>query len=525
MYRLVGVGGRVRGKSYELLPGDNILGRGGNSSLVINVEGISREHLVIQIVGDKIFLEDLKSANGSIVNQQIVQKIYLKVGDVITLPNAIFTLAKAKKVKTNDFAEMDNLPKGKEATMQNNYDDVDRSETPGNLLARLKYIFRFKIMPVVFNFNKNYEWHSMLTALTILFIVANSILTLGPIIQDTSGALIKEIALRGSQYVDEVERTNSVLLSRMAIDQIKTGFLDESRDITSYLLFDNTGRVIRPIEKLNTYISDPVSVELMNWVKSNPDNLSKTFIQKTTAGEIAIGKSLRVFNVELQKESLVGYALIKFRPTSLVVETSKNRRIYLESIIVSCLLAIFFVSVIYYLTMNPVFELKFKLEQFLNGRGKDLNSEFKMEELGPLRKTMQGIILRLNELINVNPDVQVNNENDEIILDQLKNSMDLMKSPCLILDGQKNVKYLNGPGEELLGIRENLTSGQSLFDNLRDQGLAATIMELLQKSEGSMGRAVQDQYEIAGNPTEIFVMSALGKDGSARGYLATFYRT
>jgi transcriptional regulator with PAS, ATPase and Fis domain len=145
-----------------------------------------------------------------------------------------------------------------------------------------------------------------------------------------------------------------------------------------------------------------------------------------------------------------------------------------------------------------------------------------MEELGPLRKTMQAIVLRLNELINVNPDVQVNQENDDAIIDQLKNVMDIIKSPCLILDGQRNVKFLNSSGEELLGIRENLTSGQSLFDNLRDQGLAATIMELLQKTESSMGRAAQDSYEIGGKSTEISTVASLGKDGTGRGFLVTF---
>ena len=524
MYRLVGIGGRIRGKTFDLLEGDNILGRGGNSSLVLAVDGISKEHAIIQVMGDKIFLEDLKSANGTIVNQQIVQKISLNVGDVITLPHAILTLvkAKSKQLESQDMI-LDNIPKSSLNATQSTYDESERNETPTHLLGRIKHIFKFKFMPIVYNFNKNYQWRSLLTGITIVFIMTNSVLTLGPIINDTSGALIKEIALRGAQFVEEVERTNSVYLSRMALDQVRTNFLDESRDITSYLLFDHTGRVIRPLEKLNTYINDPTSVELMNWVKARPENMVRTFIEKTSQGEIAIGKSLKVFNIESQKESLVGYILIKFKPTSLVVEASKNRKIYLESLIVSCLLAILFVSIIYYLTMNPIMELKFKLDQFLAGRGRDLNSDYKLDELNPLRKTMQGIILRLNELINVNPDVQVNQENDDAATDHLKNMMDIIKVPALILDGQKNIKYINSTGEELLGMRENLTSGLSLFDNLRDQGLAATIMESIQNSESNGGKSANDSYEINGKPTTISTVASIGKDGSGRGFLTVFH--
>src|SRR5580693_2297585 len=82
------------------LDGDKmILGRNAECSIVINLPAVSREHAVIRRVQGKYFIEDLKSRNGTFVNnKEVTARTLLKDNDQI-------------KICDNILAFLDNLPK------------------------------------------------------------------------------------------------------------------------------------------------------------------------------------------------------------------------------------------------------------------------------------------------------------------------------------------------------------------------------------------------------------------------------
>jgi serine phosphatase RsbU (regulator of sigma subunit)/pSer/pThr/pTyr-binding forkhead associated (FHA) protein len=69
------------------LEGDKfILGRNADCQVVLNVPAVSREHAVIRKVQDKYYIEDMKSRNGTFVNnQEVTGRILLKDNDRIKI--------------------------------------------------------------------------------------------------------------------------------------------------------------------------------------------------------------------------------------------------------------------------------------------------------------------------------------------------------------------------------------------------------------------------------------------------------
>jgi hypothetical protein len=61
------------------------VGRSDANALIIADPSVSRQHMVLRQVGDKVELEDLGSAGGTLVNNQRVQRATLKSGDRIVL--------------------------------------------------------------------------------------------------------------------------------------------------------------------------------------------------------------------------------------------------------------------------------------------------------------------------------------------------------------------------------------------------------------------------------------------------------
>ena len=95
--------------NYQLQKGASLtIGRRDDNDVVIDDPSVSGHHAKIDSLGDRFVLIDLKSKNGSFVNEQLVDSHWLNHGDVITIGGHLLVLnfsedelRRAKK--TNDF--------------------------------------------------------------------------------------------------------------------------------------------------------------------------------------------------------------------------------------------------------------------------------------------------------------------------------------------------------------------------------------------------------------------------------------
>jgi GAF domain-containing protein len=85
------------GDSYEVKDGTNLVGRGPDSDVQIIEQSISRKHARILLSGDRLFIEDLGSQNGTQINGHPVGssfQIEIKEGDFISLGSVLMSLGK-----------------------------------------------------------------------------------------------------------------------------------------------------------------------------------------------------------------------------------------------------------------------------------------------------------------------------------------------------------------------------------------------------------------------------------------------
>lgn len=83
-YLIVLAGSNV-GEMYRVEEGETFLGRGTNATIRLNDDGISRRHARLVQINNDVFIEDLKSSNGTTVNGVAVAEQPLKDGDKIRL--------------------------------------------------------------------------------------------------------------------------------------------------------------------------------------------------------------------------------------------------------------------------------------------------------------------------------------------------------------------------------------------------------------------------------------------------------
>lgn len=517
MYKLVAVGGKLRGTEIVLNEGENVLGRSSEADHVVSSDGVSKKHMRITVNGETAFVEDLGSSNGTFVNGKLTRKMTVKDGDKVALPNVIFQLV---YVAEKTVIVKKKVAKGSDEDVDLSLDEV----MPTSIGGKMIYFFKTKVMPIIYNFNEQYEWSALVGILLFFFIGVNVSLIIFPVLRESKRLLVREIAMRGKQYADEVARTNSIPLSRRNIDKVDTNFLESAEGVQSYELFDFDGRIVRPITQLSTYVKDPLSVEALNFYKDSR-NLNNTYVQSLSQGVIGIGRAIKAYDVTTGREETVGVVAIRFAPRSLAVEAANNSSAFLESLVTSSMVAVIFYGMLYFLTIRPISELRVQTEQVLRGRRKELESSSMFKEIAPLRSTINSLLQRLRELQNTGEEEMQSTEEEGPYVRTLMEFMSGAQGPVMVLSGDKLIQGINPEAEDLIGIRQTASQGMALLDAARDQGFAATLMDLCDQSANNDGVHQKENYEIGGKDIVVNVVALIGKDKFAKAYYVTFVRS
>jgi hypothetical protein len=518
VFKLVAVGGRLRGKEIILNDGVNLFGRAVDSDHVMEVDGVSKKHMQITVNGNNCFLEDLGSSNGTFVNGKLIKKKTVTDSDRIALPNVIFQLVyvtEKKKVIKKKVLKSD----------EEEFIDFKESK-PTDFLGKIKYQFKYNAMKVIYSFNEQYEWNVMLGILMFIFVCGNIYLSIGPVLIESEGMVYSEIIARGKQYAEEVARKNAVHLSRGDLQQIDTAFMNKLQGdgVESYELFDMDGRIVRPAKNIDNIVNDIFSVAAKNKL-SKVTHLKNSYVDVGLEdGVIGVAKTLMVSNLKTGQNEPVGIVAIRFKPDAIARFSAMKSTSYLTALIYSSVLAVFFYGFIYYLTIKPIEEIRFQAEEVMRGKRKELTSVNLFVEFNSLRNSFNTVLQKNRELRNEDVGEFVDIEEDVTYVEILKEVMNGTDGPSLILNSEKNVEFVNEAAGDLTGMRENLIQGENILDCASNEGFAGTLLKLCDDSANNNGTSQTEFYELEGDPYIINVMSLIGKDNFAKAYYITFYR-
>lgn len=518
MYKLVVVGGKLRGQEFSLKDGDNSLGRDSACDVHFQVDGVSKKHLTITVTDDVIYLQDMGSANGTFLNGKIIKRATMKGGDKIGLPSAVLQLVHVKEKKI--------IIKKKIASQRDHEESIDDifqgGKPPENLTGKIFWAFKYKAMPLLHGINQEYEWRVLLAIFTAAFALITITLTIFPVLQDSKEVLINEVANRGAHYAEEIGRMNASALEQKNLERIDTAFLDTEDGVVSYELFDLEGRIVRPISRLNEYTNDPFSVQVREWATKVRDSktVKKQLLENS---QIGIGKKILAYNAKMGTQEAVGIIAIRFAPRTLAVEATKSSKLYFESLITSFLVAILYFGIVYYLTLRPMEEIRYQTEEALRGKRRSIESKLLFEELNPVRNAINTGLQRIRELQRDESDIDPNDiESDDAYVSTLVEFMLGAQGPVIVLNSKKDLMKLNTQAEDVCGIRLSMSEGMNILDITKERGFAATLIELCDNSANNGGTSQNGHYELQGKQFSIFVTSLMGKDGFAKSFYISF---
>jgi type III secretion system (T3SS) inner membrane Yop/YscD-like protein len=103
--RLIVISGPQAGEAFDLGPGELILGREEGSAIWLRDPMVSHHHALLRTQGDQLIIEDLRSTNGTMVNEAGISfPTALAPGDVITLGDSRLRLESPRGWSSGDSA-------------------------------------------------------------------------------------------------------------------------------------------------------------------------------------------------------------------------------------------------------------------------------------------------------------------------------------------------------------------------------------------------------------------------------------
>ena len=84
--------GFYEGLEWPLVRASTVIGRGSNADLVLNEATISRAHALFGYEGNRIFVQDLGSTNGTLVNGEQEDRRLLDDGDELRMGRLVLRM-------------------------------------------------------------------------------------------------------------------------------------------------------------------------------------------------------------------------------------------------------------------------------------------------------------------------------------------------------------------------------------------------------------------------------------------------
>lgn len=103
---LVVIYGLDLGKKFNLDKPTVIIGRSSKSDIQVDQESVSRSHAKILLSGTSLVLKDLGSTNGTYVNDELIDEMHLRDGDLIKIGRTIFKFLSGGNIENSYHEEI-----------------------------------------------------------------------------------------------------------------------------------------------------------------------------------------------------------------------------------------------------------------------------------------------------------------------------------------------------------------------------------------------------------------------------------
>jgi PAS domain-containing protein len=501
MYRLVIVAGPNRGSSFNLVEGENSIGRQMDNHIVLTSSKVSKRHCALLASPHEVLFRDESSTNGTFVNGALSRKLALKPGDKIGVGDFVLELVKvgaqahahggasltpytgggmSPSPMTMGSLAMAHAPHSARPEARLSAVPEFKApehivEEPQDLPGKVKFLFENKVMPFFYGMLMKNEYRSMVA---IMFGLLSALIVVGSIMpmQDLAEQSIKREALIRARLLSR-EMSDRFLpnIAGHTESQIDLSLLESEESVKLSLITNPSLQIIAPQSRLNQLLAGGreavFAIHMSKEFQAGRDKGAGGIIDEHTAIWI---EPIRTTDARQIKTQVSALSIVAIDFSGNLIENGGLGVTYAIGFCVAGIAS----ALVYFILMR----LAMKPFEALDGLWDNINATVQRAAKG-------------------GGGSELDHSTDAVIWDvELAGVRAMAESDqygFVAFDSQFLVTSLNPQFEEMSGIRAE-SIGQSLSQMARDQAFVSLVQDLQDRVGVSPSRSALDEFEFSG---------------------------
>ncbi|MCB0349338.1 MAG: FHA domain-containing protein [Bdellovibrionales bacterium] len=504
--------GALAGKTYSLKEGDNYIGRGSQADIRLQSAGVSKDHCVITVNGNKVILLDKNSSNGTFVNGSKVVQKQLNNGDKIGIHDVladvqynVIPFPNMTQQTSNSFSA-GNPNYSEEQNMYSQSPDLNQptaTKAPTNLKESIQVYVDNVVMPAVYRLIEVFEMKWVLGSFVLGFILLVTSLSMIPMMQITKRGIEKESQRRALTIARNIANINGRLLEQGLTGSLSVASASREEGVKLAVIVDaKNSQIIAPASKVGTFENNP----FLNTIRSKPYE----FVNNLGNSTIGASVPMQAYNADLQTATIAAYAVVIYDISALSIDDGQTLSLFVQTLAIALLLGYILFYFMYRIIEKPIFELNRSIDGAMKQTG-SVTSKYVFPILQPLIVNINSLLNRTSSSAEGGGSFYVDRNSEA------QNIVRLFEGPSFAVNKDLVIIDCNLSFENLTGIISGNIQQQGL-DRLNDQALILSIQDLIERAKMQPNLIATNAIEFNGNSMELDVQ-AISSDKEIEYYI------
>jgi len=515
--------GPQAGKAFPLKEGKNKVGRAQGCDIQLSSNGISKEHLEISIIGDKVVFSDLGSSNGTYLNGVKVKGGIVKVGDKLSIHDVLVEIIYShKKVSSVPVAQsqQQNVPRPQMYLPPQPYahpvmhnvphpppQAVAPPVSPG-LVERFDRYMQRVVTPSLFGLVEQFDFKFVLMGFVGLYVLMVTVLAVIPLNQITGESIQIESGRRAKTVARALANANEKIIRSGDHANLSTEMVLREEGIDDVYIVGKDGHIVAPPERLG---QTPKEV---GFYKKYKESTREAY--DTVGTKIGAAVPILAYDADLQKNVARAYAVVIYNPSSMAFDDSKVLSLFVQMLTIAAALGAILFFVLYKLVEYPYFQLTKSVDEALRDNREQIQVNIQIPAFQSLLTNINNVLTRMhNPAAAAGPSTGIGSKNAEYF-----NLLNLIGFPALMISHDGYIKKANTPFESVTNIQASHIENQKV-EMLPDQAMQKNILELMKQAADDLNSTAVDRLEISGHLFRLSCQAVTTASGEIDCYFLT----
>ena len=522
--------GHLAGQILPLQEGRYILGRGEDCQIIVPDDGISKKHAALEVDEHGVFIQDLKSSNGTFINGVKVQESEIQEKEKVSICKTTFDIVNANEQNMVPappaVGAYPQVPPGMHPSQQHlqamtpygypvpptmsapgqgpQQAGAENSEEPVKLTLKnwFKNYLDKVVLPGIYKLPVWIEFKWVIASFLIFFVVMVTALSSIPLIQ----ILNSSVAQESMNHAESIAST----LSRMNYEPIKNELhsatsvdyaLRRPGVLKAFIIKASNGQIIAPSESADTYSKIPFVNE--------GRKKESTSIKQLDSSTVAAMVPIQFYNSKTNVHRAEAYSVVIYDIGTLASGNKRTFSLLVQTCFIAVVLGVLIFFFLYKMIEFPISSLNKQLSAALTDESLSVETKYDFVPLQHLTSNINSALSR----ISAAQEIQNTSEYDRIT--EMNHMIEMIGYSTLGIEMESSkIMGASAHFEEETGVSTERILNTNIQD-IDDQALKLNLSNLMERIQKHPYEIASDSLEFSGVEFQLSAKGIYGKEGVA----------